>query len=72
MVVVPLMSKFRILSQVTGHNVDVVKLLPPAVISTDDVKYFLESFRAVMQDCHRFPGGAWEVAMQLAKQALKA
>ncbi|PIR20764.1 MAG: aspartate aminotransferase family protein [Deltaproteobacteria bacterium CG11_big_fil_rev_8_21_14_0_20_47_16] len=72
MVVVPLMSKHRILSQVTGHNVDVVKLLPPAIMTSDDVNYFLDSFRAVMQDCHRFPGGAWEVAMQLAKQAIKA
>ncbi len=72
MVVVPLMGKYRILTQVTGHNVDVVKLLPPAVITTEDVTYFLESFRTVMQDCHRFPGGAWEVAAQLAKQALKA
>lgn len=72
MVVVPLMSKHRVLTQVTGHNVDVVKLLPPAVITTEDVQYFLGAFRGVMQDCHRFPGGAWEVAMQLAKKALKA
>lgn len=72
MVVVPLMSKHRILSQVTGHNVDVVKLLPPAVMTSEDVQYFLQSFRSILQDCHRFPGGAWEVAMQLAKQAMKA
>jgi hypothetical protein len=49
-----------------------VKLLPPAIITSEDVNYFLESFRTVMPDCHRFPGGAWEVAAQLAKQALKA
>ncbi len=72
MVVVPLLSKHRILTQVTGHNCDIVKLLPPLCINDKDVEHFLTAFDAVLSDCHRFPGGAWEVGYQLAKHALSA
>lgn len=71
MVVVPLFGKHRILTQVTGHNVDVVKLLPPLCITQDDVKRFLTAFEEVVADCHR-PGGAWEVGKQLAQKAMRA
>jgi acetylornithine/succinyldiaminopimelate/putrescine aminotransferase len=72
MVVVPLLTKHRILTQVTGHNCDIVRLLPPLCITEKDVKYFLASLDDVLADCHRFPGGAWDVGKQLAKQALSA
>lgn len=72
MVVVPLLSKHRILTQVTGHNCDIVKLLPPLCITEKDVQHFLQAFEDVVADCHRFPGGAWEIGKQLAKQALKS
>lgn len=72
MIVVPLLSKHRILTQVTGHNCDIIKLLPPLCITEKDVNHFLSSFEDVVADCHRFPGGAWEVGKQLAKQAMKA
>lgn len=72
MIVVPLFSDYRILTQVAGHNVTIVKLLPPLMISKDDVAYFLSSFEDVVKNCHRFPGGAWKVGKTLAKQALRA
>ena len=72
MVVVPLLSKHRILTQVTGHNCDIVKLLPPLCITEKDINHFLTAFDDVMNDCHRFPGGAWEVGKELAKRALSA
>ncbi len=72
MIVVPLMSKHRILTQVAGHNIDLVKLLPPLVIGEEEVRYFGQSIRDVVADCHRFPGGAWETGMMLAKNALKS
>lgn len=72
MITVPLFSDHKILTQVAGHNVTVVKILPPLVISKDDVEYFLNAFEQVVADCHRFPGGAWKVGKKLAKQALRA
>lgn len=71
MVVVPLFQKHRILSQVTGHNVDVVRILPPLCITKKDVDHFLNAFEDVMTDCHHFPGGTWEIGKTLAKQAMK-
>jgi ornithine--oxo-acid transaminase len=70
MIVVPLMSKHRILTQVAGHNIDLVKLLPPLVVTEDDIAYFAKSLAEVVADCHKFPGGAWETGMMLAKNAL--
>jgi acetylornithine/succinyldiaminopimelate/putrescine aminotransferase len=72
MIVVPLLTKHRILTQVTGHNCDIVKLLPPLCINDNDVKHFLTAFEDVVSECHKFPGGAWEIGKQLAKQALSA
>jgi ornithine--oxo-acid transaminase len=72
MVVVPLMSDHKILTQVAGHNVDIVKLLPTLVINETHVDRFLTAFDAVMKECHRFPGNAWSVGKKLATEALKA
>lgn len=72
MVVVPLMSDHRILTQVAGHNVDIVKLLPPLIINETHVERFLTAFDQVMKECHRFPGGAWTVGKKLAAEALRA
>ena len=70
MIVVPLMGKHRILTQVAGHNVDLVKLLPPLIINEADVNHFAASLAEVVADCHKVPGGAWETGMMLAKNAL--
>ncbi len=72
MIVVPLFTKHRILSQVPGHNMDVIKILPPLMITQKEADYFVESFDQVLADCHKFPGSAWEVAYTLAKQAIKS
>jgi ornithine--oxo-acid transaminase len=72
MVVVPLFTQHRILSQVPGHNMDVVKILPPLMISKKEADLFAEAFDQVVAECHKFPGAAWEVGYTLAKQALRA
>ena len=72
MVVIPLMRDYRILSQVAGHHMDVIRMLPPLVMSEEDVAYLLKSFDQVMQDCHRFPGSAWKLGKELAGLAVRA
>jgi acetylornithine/succinyldiaminopimelate/putrescine aminotransferase len=71
MLTVPLMEKHRILTQIAGHNMDVIKLLPTLVIGEQEVTTFCNAFEQVVAECHRFPGAAWEVGMGLAKKALK-
>lgn len=69
MIVVPLMKEHRILTQVAGHSLDVVKLLPPLVIGRAHVARFLSAFEEVLAACHRFPGSAWKVTRDLAAAA---
>ncbi|MBI2343829.1 MAG: aspartate aminotransferase family protein [Deltaproteobacteria bacterium] len=71
LIVVPLFTKHRILTQVAGHNA-IVKLLPPLTLGDADVEHLLTALRAVIAEAHRFPGGVWDVGMDLAKRALRA
>lgn len=72
MIVVPLMKNHRILTQVAGHNVDIVKLLPPLIIDETHVARFLEAFENVVAECHKFPGSSWKITKDLASAASKS
>lgn len=68
--VMPLMSKHKIITQVAGHAIDVVKLLPPLMINAGDAQWFLDAFEDVMTQMHKFPGPAWDVITDIGKAAL--
>jgi ornithine--oxo-acid transaminase len=68
--IIPLLDKHRIITQVAGHNIDVVKLLPPLVISESDVRWFLKSFEEVLVQMHKFPGPAWDVISDIGKMVV--
>ena len=68
--IIPLMDKHHILTQVAGHHIDVIKLIPPLVISEEDVKWFLTSFEDVLVQLHKFPGPAWDVVSDIGKMVL--
>jgi len=72
MITVPLMKEHRILTQVAGHGLDVIKLLPPLCINEAHVERFLAAFDKVVADCHRFPGSAWKVTKDLAAASARA
>ncbi len=71
-VTMPLFGDHRVLTQVAGHNIDVVKLLPPLVLSDDDIDWFLQAFEAVMVRLHKFPGPAWEALSRIGKFAIRS
>ena len=71
-VVIPLFDDHRILSQVAGHAIDVVKFLPPLTIDDNDLKWFTNGFEQVMANLHKFPGPVWEVLKKLSKHAMTA
>ena len=54
--IIPLLDKHHIITQVAGHHIDVVKLLPPLVISGEDAEWFLSAFEDVLVQMHKFPG----------------
>jgi ornithine--oxo-acid transaminase len=68
-VTIPLLDDHGILTQVAGHNIDVIKLLPPLVITDADVEDFLAAFTQVMDALHRFPGPLWDLARKFARFA---
>lgn len=70
MLIVPLLSKHRILTQVAGHNMDVIKILPPLIISEKEVDYFVNAFDSALTACRRFPGPLLELAFNTAKLTL--
>jgi len=67
---IPLLDKHHILTQVAGHHIDVIKLIPPLVISEDDVQWFVTAFEDVLTGMHQFPGPAWSVVMDIGKMAV--
>jgi len=71
MITVPLMEKHHILTQVAGHNLDVIKLLPPLIINESHAKRFLNAFEEELIACHKFPGGSWNIVKNLAVSAAK-
>jgi ornithine--oxo-acid transaminase len=67
LVVVPLFGKHRILTQVAGHDVNVIKILPPLVLSEDDVGWFVEALDATLNRARRIPRAAAGLALKAAR-----
>ncbi|MFI8962126.1 aspartate aminotransferase family protein [Streptomyces sp. NPDC053493] len=70
MVVVPLLQRHRILTQVSGDHLEVIKLIPPLIIDEADVDRFVTAFTAVMDDAHAGGGLMWDFGRTLVKQAV--
>jgi ornithine--oxo-acid transaminase len=67
---IPLMEKHGIMTQVAGHNEDVLKVAPALVVSREDVDFFIRALDDVLAAAHSFPGPFWEVGSRLARNAL--
>ena len=72
MLVIPLLQKHRILTQVAGYHIEVIKFLPPMTITQEDMDWFLSAMEDVLIDTTRFPGAAWETVTGLAKRTIMA
>ena len=70
MVVVPLFQRHRILTQVSGDHLEVIKLIPPLIIGEREVDRFVDAFVDVMDDAHKGSGLMWDFGKTLVKQAL--
>ena len=72
MIVIPLMQKHRILTQVAGYHTEVIKFLPPITVTKEDMDWFLTAMQDVLADTQRVPGAAWNTVMGLAKRTMTA
>ena len=66
LVVGPLFSRFRILSQVAGHKITVLKVLPPLVLTDEDVEYFAESLASSIKRAQHTPSALTRFALTAA------
>src|SRR5213596_2262501 len=70
MIVTQMLSKHRILTQVAGHAMDVMRILPPLIIGEKEVDMFVNALDDVLTECRRFPGPMWELGNNFVKAAL--
>jgi ornithine--oxo-acid transaminase len=70
MIVTQMLSKHRILTQVAGHAMDVMKILPPLIISEREIDMFVNALDDVLTECRKFPGPMWELGNNFVKAAL--
>jgi ornithine--oxo-acid transaminase len=71
LVTVPLFQKHRILSQTAGHDLPVVKFLPPLVIGDSDRQWIVRAVDAVVADTQNVGGAIWDLGKTLASAAIR-
>ena len=71
LLLIPLLRDHRILAQVAGSELPVIKLLPALVISEADIDWTVSAFEAVLRQAHSL-GGVWDLGRTLAGHALQA
>ncbi|MEI7839112.1 MAG: aspartate aminotransferase family protein [Methylococcaceae bacterium] len=71
MVTIPLFKDHHILTQVAGHGMNVVKLLPPLNLTQKDHDKIIGAFDKTIADTHKITGSIWDLGKNLAGHALK-
>jgi ornithine--oxo-acid transaminase len=69
LVVVPLFTKHRILSQVAGYDLPVLKAIPPLVIDEDDVDWFAGALEETVARAENLPRALVRFAVGAARSA---
>ncbi len=73
MITVPLFAKHQILLQVAGHNMNVIKALPPLVTPEDELRRFVSALEEVLEDAQRHLFRSYaSVGLGLGRRSLTA
>ena len=67
----PLLDKHHILTQVSGSHGDIIRILPPFIITDEDIQCFVKALDDVLTECHKLPGPMWDMGANLVKAALR-
>jgi len=70
LVVMALMRDHRVLTQVGGPGVNILKLLPPLIIGEQEVEMIASAMDAVMVEAGHLTGRVWAMSGELIKRAL--
>jgi ornithine--oxo-acid transaminase len=71
MIVTRLMSQHRILTQIASHGVDVIKILPPLIITEREVHRFVKALDDVLKQCRNLPKPMWDLGANFAREAFR-
>ena len=69
---VPLFHEHRVLCQVAGHGMNVVKALPALVVGEDDIRTFATALEEVVAAAERVPSAMASFGWRMARQAVGA
>lgn len=72
MITIPLLQDHRILAQVAGHGMNIIKFLPPLIISAKDRDWIVSALQHTLGDLHQVGSSMWTLGKTLAKNALSA
>jgi ornithine--oxo-acid transaminase len=67
LVVVPLFRDHHILSQVAGHGLNVIKGLPPLVVTEDDLEWFVSALEDTISRAEKMPRALVRFAVRAAR-----
>ncbi|MCC6160905.1 MAG: aspartate aminotransferase family protein [Nitrosomonas sp.] len=71
LITVPLFREHRILSQVAGHGMNIVKFIPPLILTESDVQWIVSAVNDVLANAHRGPAAVWDFGKTLALRSLR-
>jgi ornithine--oxo-acid transaminase len=72
LVTVPLFHEHRILCQVAGHRLNVIKALPSLLIEESDVRHFAAALEDVITDAERMPTAMARFGVRMARGSARA
>jgi len=72
LITVPLFHDHRILVQVAGHRINVVKALPSLLINEDEVRGFADALGEVLTEAERVPRALARFGLQMARGAARS
>jgi ornithine--oxo-acid transaminase len=67
LVIVPLFRDHRILSQVAGHGLNVLKAIPPLVVTEDDLDWFASALEETVTKAEKMPRALVRFALGAAR-----
>ncbi|MBX9737595.1 MAG: aspartate aminotransferase family protein [Phycisphaerales bacterium] len=70
-ILMPMLTDHRVLAQVAGHRLDVIKLIPPLTLSEADCDKIIRAFEATVAACHSLAGPMWAVGKKLAAAKMR-
>jgi ornithine--oxo-acid transaminase len=71
LITVPLFREHRILCQVAGHRMNVVKALPPLVIEEAEIRRFAAALAEVVRAAERVPSAMARFGLSMARGAAR-